>query len=131
MRAKPVIPRTRATRDIDEAIDFLLDNAAAQVAGGFITTLERAFAHISQHPATGSPHYALALNLPGLRCWPLKRFPYLIFIWSVTIILMSGAFSIVTGIFRRGSMTLKIAEYFARAFSQPRGHSAGGEDRQQ
>ena len=79
MRAKPVIPRTRATRDIDEAIDFLLDNAAAQVAGGFITALERAFAHISQHPATGSPHYALALNLPGLRCWPVKRFPYLIF----------------------------------------------------
>ena len=79
MRAKPVIPRTRATRDIDEAIDFLLDNSAAQVARGFITALERAFAHISQHPATGSPHYALALNLPGLRCWPVKRFPYLIF----------------------------------------------------
>ncbi|NCA88056.1 MAG: type II toxin-antitoxin system RelE/ParE family toxin [Gammaproteobacteria bacterium] len=79
MRAKPVIPRTRATRDIDEAIDFLLDNSAAQVARGFITALERAFAHISQHAATGSPHYALALNLPGLRCWPVKRFPYLIF----------------------------------------------------
>jgi hypothetical protein len=35
--------------------------------------------HIGRHPATGSPRYALDLNLPGLRFWPLKRYPYLVF----------------------------------------------------
>ncbi|HEY8332752.1 MAG TPA: type II toxin-antitoxin system RelE/ParE family toxin, partial [Tardiphaga sp.] len=30
-------------------------------------------------PATGSPRYAHELNLPGLRCWPLTRYPYLVF----------------------------------------------------
>jgi toxin ParE1/3/4 len=30
-------------------------------------------------PATGAPRYAHALNLPGLRSWPLKRHPYLVF----------------------------------------------------
>ena len=27
----------------------------------------------------GSPRYAHELNLPGLRFWPLTRFPYLVF----------------------------------------------------
>lgn len=31
------------------------------------------------HPATGSPRYAHELNLPGLRCWSLARYPYLVF----------------------------------------------------
>jgi len=26
-----------------------------------------------------SPRYAHALDLPGLRCWPLTRYPYLVF----------------------------------------------------
>ena len=51
----------------------------AQAALGFIDALEQAYAHISRHPATGSPRYAHALDLPGLRCWPLTRYPYLVF----------------------------------------------------
>ena len=35
--------------------------------------------HLGRHPATGSPRYAHELNLPGLRSWPLTRYPYLIF----------------------------------------------------
>ena len=30
-------------------------------------------------PITGSPRYAHELNLPGLRSWPCKRYPYLVF----------------------------------------------------
>ena len=41
--------------------------------------LEGAFAHLSRHPATGSPRYGLKLGIPGLRSWPLSRFPYLVF----------------------------------------------------
>lgn len=33
----------------------------------------------ARHPDTGSPRYAHALNIPGLRCWPLTRYPYLVF----------------------------------------------------
>jgi toxin ParE1/3/4 len=35
--------------------------------------------HIGAHPASGSPRYAHLLDLPGLRVWPIRRFPYLVF----------------------------------------------------
>ena len=34
---------------------------------------------VGRNAATGSPRYAHELDLPGLRSWPLKRYPYLIF----------------------------------------------------
>lgn len=79
MKAKPVVPRQAALRDVDDALDWYLQQDAAPAALGFIEELERAYAHIGRHPATGSPRYAHALDLPGLRFWPLKRFPYLVF----------------------------------------------------
>ena len=79
MSGKPVIPRERANRDIDEAVDHYLAEAGEKTALGFINALERAYRHISRHPATGSPRYAHELDLPGLRSWPLKRYPYLVF----------------------------------------------------
>ncbi|MBL8439249.1 MAG: type II toxin-antitoxin system RelE/ParE family toxin [Zoogloeaceae bacterium] len=79
MTAKPIVPREQASRDVDEAIGYYLAEASESAALGFIDALEQAFAHISRHPATGSPRYAHELNLPGLRVWPLGRFPYLVF----------------------------------------------------
>ena len=79
MKAKLVIPRARANRDVDEAITWCLGENATQAALGMIGALERAYSHIARHPATGSTRYALELNLPGLRTWPLKTYPYLIF----------------------------------------------------
>jgi toxin ParE1/3/4 len=32
-----------------------------------------------EHPAAGSPRYTHELDLPGLRVWPVRRFPYLVF----------------------------------------------------
>jgi toxin ParE1/3/4 len=49
------------------------------VALGFIDALEQAYTHIGRHPATGSPRYAHELNLPGLRAWPLTRYPHIVF----------------------------------------------------
>ena len=79
MKVKPVIPRALAKRDADEAVAGYLDENAAQAALGLVDALEQAYAHIARHPATGSMRYALELNLPGLRSWPLKNYPYLIF----------------------------------------------------
>jgi len=79
VNAKPVIPRELANRDIDEALDHFLSEGAAQAALGFIDALEQAFAHIRLHPAAGSPRYAHELSLPGLRSWPLARYPYVVF----------------------------------------------------
>jgi toxin ParE1/3/4 len=79
VKLKPIIPRVMANRDVDEAIKHYLDQDAAPAALGLIDALEQAYAHISKHGATGSPRYAHELNLPGLRFWPLTRYPYLIF----------------------------------------------------
>lgn len=79
MRSKPVIPRERANRDVDAAIDHYMREGAAAAALGFIKALERAYAYVGRHPAAGSPRYAHELDLPGLRCWPLRRYPYLVF----------------------------------------------------
>ena len=79
MKVKPVVPRSEANLDVDEAIDHYLAENAEQAALGFIDALEQAFTHIARHPATGSPRYAHALNIPGLRFWPLSRYPHLVF----------------------------------------------------
>lgn len=79
MKSKPVIPRELANRDVDGAIAYYLDEGADQAALSFIDALERAYTHIGRHPASGSPRYAHELNLPGLRFWPLTRFPQLAF----------------------------------------------------
>lgn len=79
MKVKPVIPRSVANRDVEEAIEFYLGEGAAPAALGFVDALERAYAHIARHPGTGSQRYGHALNIPGLRSWPLTRYPYLVF----------------------------------------------------
>ncbi|MFC3651281.1 type II toxin-antitoxin system RelE/ParE family toxin [Dyella humi] len=79
MKTKPVVPREQANRDIEDAIAYYLAQDAEQAALGFIDALERAYAHIGRHPSAGSPRYAQALNLPGLYCWQLVRYPYLAF----------------------------------------------------
>ena len=79
MKTKDVIPRALARRDVDVAIDHYLGEGAVKAALDFVGALEKAYAHIGRQPASGSPRYAHELNLPGLRSWPLTRFPYLVF----------------------------------------------------
>ena len=79
MTAKPVIPRAAARRDIEDAADYYAVTASERVALGFVEALEGALRHIANHPATGSPRYAHELNLAGLRVWPLRRYPYMVF----------------------------------------------------
>ena len=79
MKVKPIVPREQAHRDVEDAVAHCLAENAEAAALGFIEALENAYGHIGRHPATGSPRYAHALNLPGLRSWPLTRYPCLVF----------------------------------------------------
>jgi toxin ParE1/3/4 len=79
VRTRPVVPRERATRDVHEAIDHCLSENVPEAALGFIDALEDAFDHIRRHPDAGSSRYAGELNLPGLRFWPLNKYPHLVF----------------------------------------------------
>lgn len=79
MKHKPVIAREQAIRDVDEIIAYYLSEASEATASGFIDALEKAYAHIGRHPATGSPRLAHELALPGLRAWPLTRYPHIVF----------------------------------------------------
>ena len=76
---KGIVPRELANRDVDEAIDHYLVEATEKVALGFVDELEKAYAHIARHPASGSPRYVHQLGLADLRFWPLGRYPYLVF----------------------------------------------------
>jgi toxin ParE1/3/4 len=75
---KPIIPRELAVRDVEACIDGYLAQDAAQAALGFVDALERAYTHIGAYPATGSARHAFELELPGLRSWPLARYPHLV-----------------------------------------------------
>ncbi len=79
MKAKPLVPRKRANRDVEEAIAWYLKEDAIRVALGFVDAVERAYSHIGRSPATGSTRYAHELNLPELRWWPVPGYPYLVF----------------------------------------------------
>jgi toxin ParE1/3/4 len=76
---KPVVPRERADRDIEDAVAFYLNKHGQEAALGLIDALQDAYTLLSRHPAIGASRYAHELDIPGLRSWSLPRFPYLIF----------------------------------------------------
>jgi len=79
MSVKPVVPRDRANRDVDDAITYYVKKLAGEAALGFVDALEDAYNLLGQHPAIGSSRYAHELGIPVLRSWSLPRFPYVVF----------------------------------------------------
>src|SRR5262249_61331192 len=79
MSVKPVVPRDRASRDVDDAITYYLKELAGEAALGLVDALEDAYGLLGRHPAIGSSRYAHQLGIPGLPSWSLARFPYLVF----------------------------------------------------
>lgn len=75
---KPLLRRSRADKDVLGAIDHLLAESPA-IALKFVDTLEATYVRIRRSPAIGSLRYADELGLPGLRCRPCGRWPYLVF----------------------------------------------------
>ncbi len=79
MRLKPVVRRRRADDDIETAIAYYLKEAGAEVATDFANRLEECIRKIARQPAIGSSRYGHLVQIPELRQWPMKRFPYLLF----------------------------------------------------
>lgn len=79
MSIKQGLPRDRANRDVDDAVSTYLNQQPDQAALGLVDAIEDAYALLSQYPAVGTSRYAHELDIPGLRSWPLRRFPYVIF----------------------------------------------------
>lgn len=79
MKSKDIVPRALAEQDVNDALDFYLAEAGQQVALRFIDELERAYRLIGERPEVGSSRCAYELDLPGLRSWPLRDYPYAVF----------------------------------------------------
>ena len=68
----------QAQTDIEDALAHYVAEAPHMV-GDFVDALEIAVAHVQRAPGTGSPRYAHELDIPGLRFWSLRKFPYSLF----------------------------------------------------
>ncbi len=71
--------REAALADVEAAVRRYAENAGAPTADAFLDALDGATAHMVRHPSTGSPRWAQALNVDGLRSWKLGRFAHLVF----------------------------------------------------
>lgn len=71
--------RAVAEHDVEEAVAHYRSEAGPETALGFVDELEAAITHLCEYPLIGSLRFAFELDIPDLRCWPLQRFPYLLF----------------------------------------------------
>ena len=71
--------RAAASADIASAVGYYRDQAGPETAIDFVDQLESAIEHLRRHPFTGSLQFSYELEIPDLRSWPLRKFPYLIF----------------------------------------------------
>ncbi len=74
---KRLVMQRRALRDLTDARAYYQRETPHMVAE-FASTIDAELLHLRQHPRTGSPRYGFLLRMPGLRSWPVKRFPYVI-----------------------------------------------------
>ena len=79
MTDKAVFLFPQAERDIRETIQHYRQEGGADLSIRWVESLELALHHVGRYPKTGSTRYAATLKLAGLRFWPVKRFPHLIF----------------------------------------------------
>ena len=78
MARKPIRFRALADSDLRAALQQYQSESPA-LAERFLHRIEQVIDHIGSHPAAGSLRYAETLDLPGLRCWPCRQFPWLVF----------------------------------------------------
>lgn len=71
--------RAVAAADIDAAVDYYRETAGGDTAIDFVDSFESALAHLTRYPFGGSLRFGYELEIPDLRSWSLKKFPYLIF----------------------------------------------------
>lgn len=79
MTRHPVRLRPAARGEVEEAAYWYLEQGGGPLASRFVENFHAVLEHISLHPASGSVHYGDLTGHAGLRFWPLKGFPYLVF----------------------------------------------------
>lgn len=76
---RKIIRRGLARTDIGQAAACHLEAAGFAVAERFVAAVQAAMEHSALYPEAGSARSAMSLHRPGLRSWPVKAFPYLVF----------------------------------------------------
>jgi toxin ParE1/3/4 len=61
------------------AVERYQGEGGEQLALRFIDALEAAFEVLGDNPLSGSPRYAFELEIPELRAWSVRTFPYVVF----------------------------------------------------
>jgi toxin ParE1/3/4 len=75
---KRLVVQRRAMRDLSDARAYYRQPAPHRVSD-FAQTMDLEFARLREHSGTGSRRYGLQVGISGLRNWPVKQFPYMIF----------------------------------------------------
>jgi toxin ParE1/3/4 len=75
---KPVDLRRRAHADIESAVEHYAREVDAALALRFVDALEQTLKHLGRHPLTGSLRWSYELDIPEVRTWPVRGFPYVV-----------------------------------------------------
>jgi toxin ParE1/3/4 len=79
MTGKPAHVLPQAVSDLRQATAWYRKQSGEALALRWVEAVSAALGHVAAHPRAGASRYAVALNLGGLRFWPVQTFPYLIF----------------------------------------------------
>lgn len=71
--------RAIARRDVEAANAYYTREAGVAVTLAFLFAVDSAIRLLRQEPLAGSTRWAHDARQTGLRCWPLKGFPYIVF----------------------------------------------------
>ena len=75
---KSVYLARQARLDLQDALDYY-DDIDSSLGGRFVQAVEATKVHIGRFPGMGFPRYGQMLQIPDLRYWMLKGFPYSVF----------------------------------------------------
>lgn len=78
MSVKPIRPRERAHRDVEDIVAYYEQEAGTDVALDFVAALEAGYQAIGLHPGIGSPRLIDLPDIPDLRGFPVRRFPHIV-----------------------------------------------------
>lgn len=74
--------RVAAWEDLAGAFEYyeqLSAEGSHLILTRFIDAVAKAQTHIERSPGTGFPRYAEVMRMPGLRHWPIGKYPYSMF----------------------------------------------------
>jgi toxin ParE1/3/4 len=76
---KPAVLRPQASRDQQGEVRYYRNAAGTRVAVRLVKASNAALDQIELDPGIGSPVLGKRLGVPGLRTWPVAKFPLLWF----------------------------------------------------